>query len=573
MYNNEKLSFSNRDQGVGPLITTTWDQSWAYNYYCPEDPAGPGGHTYAGCGATMMAQILYYWRWPDHGQGDHCYTPQIHPEYGEQCADFENTWYRWDEMIDQPLSQPIATAIAELLYHLGVSLDMDYNTVGGSAPILGYYAPFLPEYFRFNSSYENIYRDSVDLVFFRENLRDELNQQKPVPYAGASDNYSSIHAFVCDGYQDSLYFHFNLGWSGNSDGYYLIDQVLGYSFHQYYISGLLPDTTANVYPIYENGADTLNSIQGSITDGSGPIHNYLNNTLASWLIDPQTEEDSVTNITLEIKRLDLFDDADRLYIYDGEDDSAPLLAELSGSDLPETINSNGNKVFVEFISDNENTAEGFYIVYLANQPDFCTETSYLTELSGVFGDGSMNFNYYNSTMCQWYLMPETDQPLTLYFNYFDTEEGHDFVEIYDLETQGLLVKLSGNYETPPDPVTAESGQMLVAFMSNNDINAGGWEAWYDLATTVDEANMEVSLTIAPNPVNHATTISYCITQTTDVSIYLFDAMGMKIKELHVGQQDSGIHKYDMEMANLPPGVYFVQLQANPQKVTRKVVKL
>ncbi|HHN48807.1 MAG TPA: hypothetical protein ENN08_07795, partial [Bacteroidales bacterium] len=47
---------------VAPLLTTLWDQGWPYNYYCP-----PG--TPAGCQSTATGQILYYWKWPDHGQG------------------------------------------------------------------------------------------------------------------------------------------------------------------------------------------------------------------------------------------------------------------------------------------------------------------------------------------------------------------------------------------------------------------------------------------------------------------------------------------------------------------------
>jgi len=42
---------------VEPLLTTEWDQSFPESYYCPEDPAGPGGHALAGCVATAVSQI------------------------------------------------------------------------------------------------------------------------------------------------------------------------------------------------------------------------------------------------------------------------------------------------------------------------------------------------------------------------------------------------------------------------------------------------------------------------------------------------------------------------------------
>jgi hypothetical protein len=42
-------------------------------------------------------------------------------------------------------------------------------------------------------------------------------------YGGCQDG--GCHAFVCDGYDDNDYFHFNLGWGGSSDGWYLIDDA------------------------------------------------------------------------------------------------------------------------------------------------------------------------------------------------------------------------------------------------------------------------------------------------------------------------------------------------------------
>lgn len=42
-------------------------------------------------------------------------------------------------------------------------------------------------------------------------------------YGGCQDG--GCHAFVCDGYDDKDMFHFNLGWGGSSDGWYLIDEA------------------------------------------------------------------------------------------------------------------------------------------------------------------------------------------------------------------------------------------------------------------------------------------------------------------------------------------------------------
>ena len=50
---------------VPPLIQTSWNQNSPYNLFCPADANGPGGHAYAGCVSTTLAQLLRYWRFPD----------------------------------------------------------------------------------------------------------------------------------------------------------------------------------------------------------------------------------------------------------------------------------------------------------------------------------------------------------------------------------------------------------------------------------------------------------------------------------------------------------------------------
>ena len=47
-----------------------------------------------------------------------------------------------------------------------------------------------------------------------------LSNSAPVQYSGS--NTSAGHSFVCDGYSADGYFHFNWGWGGMSDGYFLL---------------------------------------------------------------------------------------------------------------------------------------------------------------------------------------------------------------------------------------------------------------------------------------------------------------------------------------------------------------
>jgi hypothetical protein len=54
-------------------------------------------------------------------------------------------------------------------------------------------------------------------------LKDQFDIGWPVYYSGFSNDGG--HAFVCDGYDDNDLFHFNWGWGGSSDGWFVIDEI------------------------------------------------------------------------------------------------------------------------------------------------------------------------------------------------------------------------------------------------------------------------------------------------------------------------------------------------------------
>ncbi len=56
---------------VGPLLSTTWNQSPLYNRKCP---AIGRERTVTGCVATATAQIMKYWNYPTTGHGSHTHT-------------------------------------------------------------------------------------------------------------------------------------------------------------------------------------------------------------------------------------------------------------------------------------------------------------------------------------------------------------------------------------------------------------------------------------------------------------------------------------------------------------------
>ena len=208
-------------RGVDYLVKTQWDQSYPYNYFCPEDPAGSHGHTYVGCLATSTSQLVAFWKYPVHGYGSHCY---YHEDYGQICADFENTYYDWEHIANKiNENSPIEEieAVALISFHCGVCIDMGYGpdgSGGASGPIPG----AMHTYFNYSDANIQLRRDDFETETWKSMVREQFDMGWPMYYGGCDDG---CHAFICDGYDDYDMFHFNLGWGGSSDGWYLIDDA------------------------------------------------------------------------------------------------------------------------------------------------------------------------------------------------------------------------------------------------------------------------------------------------------------------------------------------------------------
>jgi len=209
---------------IGPLLETTWDQNSPYNAMCPVD-TGPGGHVYAGCVATAMAQVMRYWEYPSTGAGNKSYLCNFYSssegeygDYGTLSAYFGYSTYNYANMpasisTSSPTSQ--ISEIAKLIYHCGVSVEMMYGADGSGASVSD--APYaLQHYFKYSSNYGTLNPQYKSKNSYTGNwislLKSELDQWRPVIYRGQG---TGGHAFVCDGYDDQNYFHFNWGWSGS----------------------------------------------------------------------------------------------------------------------------------------------------------------------------------------------------------------------------------------------------------------------------------------------------------------------------------------------------------------------
>ena len=240
------------------LVETKWNQNYPYNYFCPEGAGGPGGHCYAGCVATAAAQLMRYWSHPIQGQGSHTYYPEDHPEYGPLTANFGETTYDWANMPNSiSSSSPIEQieAVALLIYHAGVSVDMNYRP-SSSGAVTGLLCQTMPAYFFYTDQMANLYREEYTHEGYMQLIIKAIDMNWPMVHRGGG------HAYVLDGYNDNDMVHFNWGWSGSSDGWFNIDEH-GYAEGESVIYNYVP---AEIYAATPNMPTDLNVVAS--TDGT-----------------------------------------------------------------------------------------------------------------------------------------------------------------------------------------------------------------------------------------------------------------------------------------------------------------
>ena len=362
---NQKTTSSFKStNAVAPLLSTTWNQNAGYNHYCPVSSTGPGGKCYAGCVSTAMSQVMRFYNYPQQGRG---YYEYIHPAFGLQSADFGNTTYDWSNMPNDISTTYIIdtitrNAVAKLMYHCGVSIDMDYLPSGSGAQTFN--VPYaLYTYFKYRRYVDFVQKANFTDDVWRNMLIENLDMGYPIVYNGRPTTGDG-HAWVCDGYDLPTHFHFNFGWGGNHNDYFYLNSINSgngiYTFYQGAVINIVPDLPT--YPLCI--ANKTYTAQNYIfTDGSY-TDNYLNNTNCQWLIQPDTLGTDTLRLSFTEFRTEL--NKDFLTVYDGTTTSAPVLGTYSGnhtSNLPATLTSTSGAFLLVFATDGTNTDLGWTVKY------------------------------------------------------------------------------------------------------------------------------------------------------------------------------------------------------------------
>lgn len=229
---------------VHPLLKgLAWNQDAPYNNQTPQVD---GQQTLTGCVATAVAQIMRYFAWPDRAEGTVA-----------GLSDFGQRIYAWDKMPNDCTTgtTEVQDAVSLLMRDVGYASGMRYGVTESGAVTYDAYKALVSN-FKYAPSLHCVSQRYYTNRAWQQLIIDELKAKRPVYYGGAyrPNTSAGAHAFVCDGYDGNGYFHFNWGWGGRSNGYFVLYKLspgsigLGggaghYSFNAEAIVGFEPIAT------------------------------------------------------------------------------------------------------------------------------------------------------------------------------------------------------------------------------------------------------------------------------------------------------------------------------------------
>jgi len=243
------------------LVKCTWGQGKPYNDSVPlrVNDKGEEVRCYSGCGATAVAQVMYYYK----NKGCEA-LPKFVKQTGLTLEALPETTFNWDLILPKyeyyygskwkNYDETHGREIAKLMKYVGYALKTSYHYNGSGSWIEPEY--LLPLGFseesyttRHDPGMGNLSDSDLEAIFDKE-----LEKGRPVIMAGYQIDGGG-HYYVIDGRDDTGRYHVNRGGNGQNDGYYIISQDLFFGTDKGEVDGLLYelDRVFCVVPIMPKG--------------------------------------------------------------------------------------------------------------------------------------------------------------------------------------------------------------------------------------------------------------------------------------------------------------------------------
>ena len=240
-----------------PLLKSHWTQDYPYNQFCPADPFENYAHSYAGCPAVAMGQIINYLQTTQNTRfddGDDYYS-----SYAGRNFHIDDDWETYlfpsfpqlNEMLDsvdaafqrhEELSGELAAAV---VFACGTALTQVYTASGSYGSGTYAVSQAFEAYQRFGFTDCVLFREPDSLMY--ATLISNLKAGYPAHLAVENPAGTAGHNVVVDGYRESDgKFHMNFGYGGSQDNWYDIPDpnfFYGLTKLEGIILNIIPTTT------------------------------------------------------------------------------------------------------------------------------------------------------------------------------------------------------------------------------------------------------------------------------------------------------------------------------------------
>ena len=233
-----------------PLLTTQWNQEYPYNMLCPADPFENYAHSYTGCPATALGQIINYLRTTQNTRFDD--SDDYYANYAGRQFHIDDDWESYqfpsfphlNEMLDlvdatfQQGEELSDSMVAAVIFACGVACKQVFTASSSYGSGTFYVDQAFAAYQRFGFTDCQLFREPDETMY--EILISNLQAGYPAHLAVENNAGTSGHNVVVDGYRESDgKYHVNFGWGGYKDNWYNIPDPGGFSYGWTKIEGVI----------------------------------------------------------------------------------------------------------------------------------------------------------------------------------------------------------------------------------------------------------------------------------------------------------------------------------------------
>ena len=315
---------------------------------------------------------------------------------------------------------------------------------------------------------------------------------------------------------------------------------------------------------------------------SGKSKNYSNHESKTFVYRPGEKGKKVV---LRFDDIDIEDNYDFLYVYDGPNDNdANLLKTYTGKHMDEKIISThpSGALTIKFTSDSSVTKPGWNgTINKCSIGTFDNCEEEFTDSGGI--DGNYK-KFENNFLNPYVFIPEAGKKVELLFDYIDLNNYWDALHVFDGPKVGLNYKTyySGSYQNEKITSTHPSGALTVVFYSSWwTTPKRGWKARVNKCKRKNaskNSNIEKEQTVIseniliyPNPFLSELHIVIPSSEKIvgDSFISITNVLGKVVGNYIYKESNPSL---DLDLSNLSTGVYLIKITNNNGVTTKKIMK-